>query len=119
MVFRLLHWTTSVATLSTTLGRLRALFLANVSLQLLDGWVTFAGVSRGVPEGNPLVATAMSSVGPLYGIAAVKLLAVCMLYLVYRRREHPFVEPGLLSLAVTYTVFAVLPWTVILANHPG
>lgn len=108
-----------MATLATTLGRLRALFLANVSLQLLDGWVTFSGVSRGFPEGNPIVATAMSSVGPLYGIAAVKLIALGMLYLVYRRREHALVETGLLSIAVTYTLFAVLPWTVILANHGG
>ncbi len=107
-----------MATLSTPLARLRALFLANLSLQFLDGWVTYAGISRGVPEGNPLVALAMSSIGPMYGIASVKALAVCLLFLVYQRREHPVVEPGLISLAVTYTFLAVVPWTVILANTP-
>ncbi len=101
------------------MARLRALFLANVSLQLLDGWVTFAGISRGFPEGNPLVATAMSSIGPILGIVAVKILAIGLLYLVYQRREHPLVEPGLISVAVTYTFLAVVPWTVILASTPG
>lgn len=108
-----------VATLRTPLARLRALFLANVSLQLLDGWVTLAGTSRGFPEGNPLVATAMSSIGPIYGIAAIKFVAMGFLYLVYQRGEHPLVEPGLMSLAVTYTLFAVVPWTVILARTSG
>ncbi|MDG2308898.1 MAG: DUF5658 family protein [Candidatus Binatia bacterium] len=107
-----------MATLLTPLSRLQALLLANLSLQFLDGWVTLAGTSRGFPEGNPLVATAMSSVGPIYGIAVVKIVAMGLLILVYQRREHRFVEPGLLSLAVTYTLFAVLPWTVILANTP-
>lgn len=101
------------------MGRLQALFLANIALQLLDGWVTFTGVSRGFHEGNPLVASAMSSVGPAWGIAAVKIAALGLLFLVYRRREHPYVEPGLISLAVTYTLFAVVPWTVILANTSG
>lgn len=101
------------------MARLQALFLANVVLQLLDGWVTFSGISRGFPEGNPLVASAMSSVGPVLGIAGVKFAAVALLFLIYQRREHPFVEPGLLSLAVTYTLFAVVPWTVILASTPG
>ena len=107
-----------VATLRTPMARLRALFLANVSLQLLDGWVTFAGISRGFPEGNPLVASAIASIGPLGGIAAMKLVAVGLLFLVYQRREHPMVEPGLMSLAVTYALFAVVPWTVILASAP-
>lgn len=101
------------------MGRLQALFLANLVLQLLDGWVTFSGISRGFPEGNPLVASAMSSVGPVYGIAAVKVVAMGLLFLVYQRREHPYVEPGLISLAITYTLFAVVPWTVILSSTPG
>lgn len=101
------------------MGRLQALLLANVALQLLDGWVTFAGISRGFAEGNPLVASAMSWAGPGWGIVAVKVAAVTLLFLLYRRREHPYVEPGLISLAVTYMVFAILPWTVILASTPG
>lgn len=108
-----------VATLSTPLGRLQALFLANLVLQILDGWVTLAGISRGLPEGNPLVATAMSSIGPIYGVAGVKLMAIGLLFLIYRRHEHRFVEPGLMSLAITYTLFAVVPWTVVLARTPG
>jgi len=101
------------------MARLQALFLANLALQFLDGWVTFMGISRGFPEGNPLVASAMSSVGPAWGIAAVKIVAIGVLFLVYQRREHPYVEPGLISLAVTYTIFAVVPWTVILASTPN
>jgi len=100
------------------MSRLRALFLANLGLQGLDGWVTFVAVGRGLPEGNPLVAAAMASVGPAWGIAAIKLLAAGLLYLVYRRREHPYVEPGLISVAVAYTLVAVVPWMVILSATP-
>jgi len=117
LVRRLLR-STAVASLATAIGRLRALLLANVALQLLDGWVTLVGTSRGFGEGNPLVSAAMSSVGPAEGIFATKLIALGFLYLLYCRGTHPFVEPGLASLAVTYTVFAVLPWTVLLAGPP-
>ena len=117
MVSQLLKGT-RVAALLTPLARLRALFLANVSLQALDGWVTFAGISRGVPEGNPLATTAMSSIGPVSGLIAIKMVAIGLLYLVYRRREHPYVEPGLISIAAAYTLFAVVPCTVILVSTP-
>ena len=106
----------SVATLQTPLARLRALFLANLFLQALDAWVTLAGTGRGFHEANPLIASAMSSMGPTAGLLLAKFLAVVLLYLVYRQKHHRLVEPGLASLAVLYTFFAVVPWTVLLAS---
>ena len=108
-----------MATLHSPLARLRALFLANLFLQALDAWVTLAGTGRGFHEANPLIASAMSSIGPTAGLLVAKFVAVSLLYLVYRQRHHPLVEPGLVSVAVASTVFAVVPWTVLLAPTPS
>lgn len=103
---------------AANLTRLRVLVAANVALQFLDGFVTLVGTSRGFPEGNPIVATAMASVGPTAGILLMKLLALALLYVIYRRGEHPLVIPSLSSLAFAYTFLAVLPWMLLLAGKP-
>jgi len=103
---------------ATNLTRLRVLVGANVLLQFLDGFVTLVGTSRGFAEGNPLVAAAMTTIGPTGGILFMKLLALSFLYVIYRRGDHPLVVPGLSSIAVAYLVLAVLPWTLLLAGSP-
>ena len=35
---------------------------------------------------------------------------VALLVFLYRNRQHPWVVPGLLTIAVAYIVFAILPW---------
>jgi uncharacterized membrane protein len=102
-----------------SLTRLQLLVIANALLQLLDGYVTMLGVGRGFPEGNPLVRSMMTSFGDAGGILVAKLAALAFLFYLYRRRQHPLVEPGLAYVAVVYTVMAVLPWTMLLASHPG
>ena len=96
--------------------RIRALLAANVALQCLDGYVTLIGTGRGYGEGNPLVHSAMSAVGPFGGIFGMKLVAIALLVMLYRRGAHPLVEPGLFSVAIAYTVFAILPWMMLLSS---
>jgi hypothetical protein len=102
-----------------SLTRLQLLVIANALLQLVDGYVTMLGVDRGFPEGNPLVRGMMGSFGDAGGILIAKLAALGFLFYLYQRRQHPLVEPGLAYVAVVYMVMAVLPWTMLLANHPG
>ncbi len=110
--------TSLYVTKTTNQTRLRVLVGANVVLQLLDGFVTIVGTSRGFPEGNPVVATAMAAIGPMGGILSMKLMSLCFLYLMYRRGDHPLVVPSLSSIALVYTFLAVLPWTLLLAGSP-
>jgi hypothetical protein len=102
----------------SNLTRLRVLVGANVLLQFADGLLTIFGTSRGFAEGNPLVAAAMTSIGPMGGILFMKLLAISFLYLIYRRGDHPLVIPSLGSIALAYIFLAVLPWTLLLAGSP-
>ncbi len=101
-----------------SLRRLRYLVGLNVFLQVLDGTVTYAGTHRGFTEGNPIVAAAMSSIGPMGGLVSMKAGAILLLLLIYRRGHHPLVQPSLTSLAVAYTFLAILPWTLMLAGLP-
>ncbi len=105
-----------MAILATRLARIRALLLLNLCLQALDGWVTYAGMGYGLLEGNPLIATLMASLGIVWALAASKALAIALLLALYRKRESPLVEPGLISVAAAYTFLAVGPWTVLLAS---
>lgn len=108
-----------VLTLLLPLTRIKVLLLANALLQLVDGYVTLLGLGRGFVEGNPLVRAAIDAVGPTGGIMLAKMCALGFLYFLYRRRQHPLVEPGLAYVAVVYVVMAVLPWTMLLSAQPG
>ncbi len=101
------------------LTRLKVLLLTNAGLQLADGYMTVLGLARGHVEGNPLIRAAIESMGPVGGVMGAKIIALCLLFLLYRRRHHPIVEPGLAYLAVVYTVMAILPWTLLLAGSPA
>lgn len=101
------------------LTRLKILLLTNALLQVVDGYVTMLGLGRGFMEGNPFVRAAIAAVGPTGGIMLAKVLALGFLYFLYRRRQHPLVEPGLAYVAVVYVTMAVLPWTMLLSSTPG
>jgi len=113
-----LLWTVGVLDLLLPLTRLKVLLLTNAGLQLADGYMTMLGIGRGYGEGNPLIRAAMGSVGPVGAILIAKVLALAFLFVLYRRRHHPIVEPGLAYLAVVYTLMAILPWTLLLAGTP-
>lgn len=106
-------------TLLLPLTRAKLLLLTNALLQFLDGYVTLLGIGRGFPEGNPLIRGMMTSIGPAGGILIAKVAALGFLFFLYRRRQHPLVEPGLAYVAVVYAVMAVLPWTMLLTATPG
>ena len=106
-------------TLLLPLTRLKVLLLTNAALQVVDGYVTAIGIARGFVEGNPVVRYAVDVLGPAGGIMLVKLLALAFLFMLYRRRHHRLVEPGLAYVAVVYVTMAVIPWTVLLAHTAG
>jgi hypothetical protein len=109
----------AVLELLLPLTRLKVLLLTNAGLQLADGYMTMLGLGRGHVEGNPLIRAAMDSIGPVGAILIAKLAALAFLFVLYRRRHHPIVEPGLAYLAVVYTLMAILPWTLLLAASPA
>jgi hypothetical protein len=98
------------------LGRIELLLLLNLVLQAGDGLVTLSGLRLGMSEGNPLIAGLMGVIGMEPGLVLAKLGAILGLLVLYTCRRHPFVEPGLAALAAIYTVFSILPWTLLLTT---
>ncbi|HZR82818.1 MAG TPA: DUF5658 family protein [Candidatus Binatia bacterium] len=117
---RLLWLARAVVLLQPPFSRLRALVVTNMGLQILDGHLTLRGLSRGFTEGNPIVNRAIELVGPLEGVLAMKLFAIGVLYLLYRnRRRLPHAGAALVSLAIAYVAFAIVPWAMLLATTSG
>ena len=84
-------------------------------VQCLDGGFTYVGVSiwgLGV-EANPLITSAVSTVGLGAGLFTTKLMAVGLGILLHLRRVHNLVA----FLTLVYLGVAILPWTALfLAN---
>ena len=106
--------------LEPPLAKLRALVVANVGLQVLDGHLTLRGLGRGFTEGNPLVVRLMELVGPIQGVVVLKLVAIGVLLLIYRHawRQRSTVA-ALAMLAIVYVSFAIVPWAMVLARSTG
>lgn len=101
----------ATADLPTWFGR--AALVAFVTMQILDGILTYAGVSIFGPaaEGNPIVATHMSVLGPGTALVATKAFATACAVLLYVNQRHREVA----ALAILYGVVAVWPWMTLLA----
>lgn len=85
-----------------------AAFLVFTALQVLDGFFTYCGVSlSGIPEGNPLLARLMVSLGVTPALATVKVLATAFGAVLHLFRVHRIVA----TLALIYLLFAIGPWT--------
>ncbi len=82
-----------------------------VLVQALDGVLTYLGVHTWGPsiEANPIVSSALTTVGVGTGLAAAKLFAIALGMLLHLRRVHLVVA----FLAAFYVVVAILPWTVL------
>jgi hypothetical protein len=95
------------------LSRTEVLWLAFVSVQALDGAMSYIGVTLHGPaiEANPLVAWYMGAFGPAVGFTAAKLFAVMCGAVLYLTARHRWVA----VLTLLYLVFAVGPWVRILA----
>ena len=90
------------------------LWLAFVVVQILDGVMSYVGVSLYGPgiEANPLVGWYLSAFGPAVGFTAAKLFAVTCGAVLYVTARHQWVA----VLTVIYLVFAVGPWVTVLTT---
>lgn len=95
------------------LSSAEVLWLAFVSVQALDGAMSYIGVTLHGPaiEANPLVAWYLAAFGPAVGFTAAKLFAVMCGGVLYVTARHKWVA----VLTLLYLVFAVGPWAHILA----
>ena len=87
-------------------------FAAFLLTQILDGILTYAGISAfGVgAEGNPLLAWLMSSYGEVIALAGAKIVAACCGVALYILA----VDRLLAVLTLVYIGAALIPWTLVL-----
>lgn len=87
-------------------------FAAFLLTQILDGILTYVGVSAlGISaEGNPLLAWLMASYGEVIALAGAKSLAACCGVALYILA----VDRMIAVLTLVYIGFALIPWTLIL-----
>jgi hypothetical protein len=90
-------------------------FLAFVTVQVLDGVMSYVGVHMFGPwiEANPLVAWYAATFGPAVAFTAVKLFAVACGTLLYLTARHRTVA----ALTLFYLAFAVVPWAHVLGFY--
>lgn len=90
------------------------LFLAFVLVQVLDGALSYIGVSLHGPEieGNPLVAWYLATLGPAVGFTAAKVFAILCGSVLYITARHRWVA----MLTIVYILFAVGPWASLLGT---
>lgn len=104
---------------------IKLLFFTNVALQLFDAHLTLRGLGHGYLEGNPFIQSAVESMGPVPGVFAAKIFAICCLAAVHELHFHarPWmkvaVATGLATMAAVYTTLAIVPWTMFLARVGG
>jgi hypothetical protein len=96
------------------LSRAQILWLAFVIVQVLDGVMSYVGVSLHGPaiEANPLVGWYLAAFGPAVGFTAAKLFAVTCGAVLYVTARHQWVA----ALTLLYLVFAVGPWVSLLST---
>lgn len=94
-------------TMSASLGQL---LIVNLLLQLLDGVASYHILSAGVPEENPVVASAIANWGVLGGLVYSKALGCSLVLLVFllRHRVEAIAAQGLTVLAYLYSCLGVL-----------
>lgn len=63
-------------------------FIFNLLLQLFDGILTYQVLSLGIPEWNPLVATAIEQWGEVWGLLYWKFFACVLLFLIFALRHR-------------------------------
>lgn len=89
------------------------LWLAFVTVQALDGVLSYIGVLRhGLTiEANPLVSWYLIAFGPALGFAAAKLFAITCGAVLYITERHRWVA----ALTLLYILLAVGPWVHVLS----
>lgn len=90
-----------------------------ISFQILDGVFTYVGtLIHGLEiEGNPLVYKLIEHAGAFLGISIAKLFAIAaILFLWNLRSKVTWVPKSIELISVYYLVFAIIPWTLLLAG---
>jgi hypothetical protein len=87
-------------------------FAAFLLTQILDGILTYVGVSIfGIAaEGNPILAYLMTSYGEAFALAGAKLVAALCGVALYLLA----VDRLLAALTLVYVGAAIIPWTLVL-----
>lgn len=87
-------------------------FAAFILAQVLDGILTYAGVSVfGIAaEGNPILAWMMTSYGEIIALAGAKIIAAACGVALYLLA----VDRLLAALTLVYVGAAIIPWTLVL-----
>ncbi len=92
--------------MSASLGQL---LIVNLLLQLLDGLASYHILSAGVPEDNPVVASAIVNWGVSGGLLYSKALGCALVVLIFllRHKVEVIVTQGLTVLAYIYSCLGV------------
>jgi hypothetical protein len=83
--------------------------IVNLLLQLLDGLASYHILSAGVPEDNPVVASAIVNWGVSGGLLYSKALGCALVVLIFllRHKVEVIVTQGLTVLAYIYSCLGV------------
>ena len=82
-------------------------FIFNLLLQVFDGLFTYHVLSRGIPEANPLVRSAILKWGAAWGLLYWKGIACILLALIFALR-HRRQSLTIKAFTVTGTVYGCL-----------
>lgn len=96
------------------------LALVLVSLQVLDGILTYTGMHAFglAAEGNPLLRELMHTVGVIPALTITKLGCIAIVLALCSQARHIFWLPTALTcVAGIYAFAAILPWSWILASR--
>jgi len=90
-------------------GSLVQLLIVNLLLQLVDGLASYHIISAGVPEENPIVASAIANWGVSGGLLYSKALGCALVLLVFllRHKAEVIATQGLTVLAYVYSCLGV------------
>jgi len=85
------------------------LLVVNLLFQLFDGLASYHIISAGVPEANPMVASAIANWGVSGGLLYSKALGCALVVLIFllRHKVEVIVTRGLTVLAYLYTCLGV------------
>jgi hypothetical protein len=93
-----------------------ALLMLNVALQVFDGIATYHGLRLGFGEANPLLLSAMATVGPAAALVLTKLYACGCLFGVWQVRRARLALPAFVLIAAIYATCSLAPWSAALAQ---
>ena len=108
--------TSSIKTSSRSLAALWIL----IAFQILDGIFTYSGIGKfgSEIEGNPIVSNLINSLGEIAALSLTKIFCILAILMLWSlRKKVLWVGKSLEFICAYYLLFAIIPWTVILAQN--